>query len=336
MKSLKRAIALAAGCILLFSTAGASEYETYLADGTVPSLKEHYADRMEIGISAEAALDADQPAVERITAQCSLLLCGEVTRGKILLDRSSSKKKKDPEHARLRIGEAADALNFAAENGMHVRAASVIQPGNTPEWFFNEDWADTNKANKADRDTMIRRVENAVRDQIVLFNEKYPGLVTAWEVIRGNPGQEGDPFPESVGEDYPAIAFEAAREAAQEGQKLLWAMQELPGDDTMALLNDLHGRGILDGVVLECGITMAEADLQMLEETLRSLSEAGLEIHLSGLEIANTDRTAAGQIRLAVRYRQFFALAERYGVKDVSLPALQDAEDREKTPRPVW
>ena len=49
-KRMKRLAALAAGCAILFSAAGASDYEAWLADGTVPSLKERYAGILEIGI----------------------------------------------------------------------------------------------------------------------------------------------------------------------------------------------------------------------------------------------------------------------------------------------
>ncbi len=329
-KRMKRLTALAAGCAILFSAAGASDYEAWLADGTVPSLKERYAGIMDIGIPAEAVLDADPAAAERIVNQCSLLVCEEAVRGKKLLDRSASKRKKDPEHARLNPGNAAEALNFARDRGMKVRCATVVQPENSPGWFFNENWAESGSARQTDRETMIRRMENALRDQIAWTNEKYPGLVTSWEVVRGGQDPEQDPYRETIGEDYPALAFAAARRSAAENQTLVWSLTEIPDGETLGQLRELHRQGLLDGVSLECSLTMEEEELSALPEIMREITETGLEIHLSGLEILNTDRTAAGQMRLASRYRGIFAAAEEIRAGSVSLPALQDAADRGK------
>ena len=333
-KRMKKTAALAACCVILFSAAAASDYEAYLADGTAPSLKERYAGVMDIGIPAETVLKGDSAEAEQAVKQCGLLICEEPARGKNLLDRAGSKKKKDPEHARLILGKAAETLDFARDHGMKVRSATVVQPENTPEWFFNENWADAGKTAKTDRETMIRRMENAVRDQIALMNEKYPGLVTAWEVVRGGQRPEQDPYRETIGGDYIALAFAAARDSAAEGQKLIWALTETPDEETFGMLRDLSERGLLDGVALECSLTMEEQELPRLRETLERIAGFGLEIHLSGIEILNTDRTAVGQMRLASRYRGLFAMAEELGAGSVSLPALQDAADRTKETPP--
>ena len=326
-----RLAALVMACIIPFAAAGASEYETYLQEGTASSLQERYAGVFEIGIAETAVLNADKTAAETAAAQCGILVCEETMRGKILLDRGRSRKGKDPGHARLTIGKASEALAFAAENGMKVRAATILQAENIPKWFFNENWADTAKAQKADRGTILHRTENAVRDQIEQINGKYPGMVAAWEVVRSGPDPEGDLFLQTIGEEYIPAAFRAARESAAEGQKLLWALAGAPDEQTFRILEDLRTRGLLDGIVLECGITMEETELQSLEQTLEAADRAGLEIHLSGLEIAGADRTAVGQIRLATRYKAVFVLAEKYHVRSVSLPALQDIAGRDGT-----
>ena len=311
-----------------------SLYETYLTEGTAPFLKDYYHGRLEIGIPAEAAFDSGNQEDRRIQDHFGLMICEGPARGKILLDRGSSKKRKDPEHARLKIGEADAVLQYAESNGMKVRAATVIQTGNTPDWFFNEDWADSKNARKTERETMISRMENAIRDQIELFNEKYPALVAEWEIISTAEG-ETDLYQETIGEDYPAFAFQTARETAAKDQKLLWATDVLPDEEMLSEAKKLREQGILDGIVLKCSMTTAESDLQGLEKTINRLAEEGLEIHLSGLGIANTDRSASGQIRLAIAYKRVFTMAEKHGVKSVSLAELQDApgQDRKTPPR---
>ena len=332
-RTLKR-IAAAAACLALVHVLPASAdetfYETYLTGGDVPSLKEHYAGRLKIGISAEYALSADLRETGQILKHCGLLVCEETVRGKNLLSRGSSKKERNNEHARLRIGNAAAALNYALENEMEVRSATIIQPGDTPEWFFNEEWADAGNIKRAAGETVLRRTENAVRDQISLFNESYPGLITEWEVVRSCRPAEEDLFRETIGENYIYYAFRAARDAAREEQKLLWYLADIPDQQTLQQLQELRSQGILDGVVLMCSITMDGDKAELLGRALKEIADFGLEIHLDGLEIANTDRTAAGEIRLAVRYKNLFAMAEKLGIRSVTFPALQDSAEQGK------
>ena len=287
-----RFAALVTACIIPFTAAGASQYETYLTDGTAPSLREIYGAAMDIGIPETAVLGKNPASAEMAAEQCSMLICEETMCCKKLLDRGSSKKRKDEEHARLTIGKASEALDFAAGNGMKVRAATIVQAESVPIWFFNEGWADSSRAQRTDGQTAARRMENAIRDQIGQINGKYPGLVTAWEVIRGGQDPESNLFRQVIGEGYTFLAFRAARESAAEDQKLLWALTDEPDEEMFRLLTELHEQGLLDGIVLECSMTMDEAELQRIETILTTAGEAGIEVHLSGLEIANTDRTA--------------------------------------------
>ena len=326
-----RMAALMTGFALLLSSAYADRYGPYLQAGEQPpALKEMYAGVMDIGLPAETLTAAEAAAVRRATEQCSLLHCEEIMQGKNLLDRSGSKRKKDSEHAKLTIGKAKGVLEFAAENDMKVRAATVIQPEDTPEWFFNDEWTDSGSSRKTDRETMIRRLEHAVIDQIEQINGTYPGLVSEWEVIRGGTKQEADPYRRIIGDDYPAIALSAAREAAEKGQKLLWALTGAPDDSMLEAAKRLHARGLLDGVVLECSLNMAETEWKQFEKVLEGFAETEMEVHLTNLEIADTDRTAAGQIRLAARYKNIFAVAVRLGIRSISFPALQDEAGRKK------
>lgn len=327
-KPIRQIAAIIIGMTMIPSATWAAGYEDYLADGTVLSLKEQYTGRMEIGIPSEILINGEAEAAEEITAQCGLMICEELMRGKNVLDRGSSKKRNNPEQARLKIGQAAEALETAQTLGMTVRAATMIQPEDTPEWFFKEGWASTSKASRVDRETGLRRTENAVRDQITQVNERYPGLIEAWEVIRGGQQTEGNLFREIIGNDYAARVFRTAREAAAENQQLLWALTEFPDDEMIAQIRGIREQGWLDGVVLECRLTMESAGMERLEKTLQALAGAGLEIHLSGLEITGTDRTAAGEMRLASRYKTLFALAGEYHVKSISFPALRDGPNR--------
>ena len=334
VKKLLQATSLAVSLALLVSTGGAESYRDYLDGGKQASLREVYTGRMDIGIPMEELEAADPAVSERIRQQCGLLICRDSTNGKEMLDRGASKKQKDPGHARVKTGKALDKLVSAAQQGMKIRAATLIQADNTPEWFFHEDWSSTGNAKDVDRETMICRMENAVKDQIRKLNEKAPDAIAEWEVVIAGKRDETDPYRTIIGDSYIEMAFRAAREAAEENQKLLWAFQEMPDENTVQRIRELREGGLLDGVSIVCSWDLAGTDWEAEEAVLRNLADTGTDIHLSDLEIGNTDRTAAGQMRLAARYKKIFALAEEIGVRSISLKALQDATGREKATPP--
>lgn len=329
----RRIAAFMTGAALLVSGAGAAGYESYLATGETPSLKKQYEGRLEIGVAAEVITEAEADVAAEISEQCSLLVCRKESRGKELLDRGSSIKKKDPEQVRMKTGKAADILAFAAQNHMKVRMATVIRADDTPEWFFHEKWSDTGSAKNVSSEVLTARVENAVRDQISRMNEQYPGVIGEWEVVTAGKDEENNLYREIIGNEYVQTAFRAARETAEGTQKLLWALREFPDDETLGEICRLHEDGLLDGVSIECRLSLTETDWEKTEASLRALAETGAEIHLTGLEIGGADRTAIGQMRLAVRYKKLFAAAEENSVKSISMRALRDTSDRkEDTP----
>ena len=339
MNRIRRAAALAACIALMVSNACAGGLETFLKDTAEPSLKERYAGTLEIGVPVAEVLDGEKKDAELAVRQCSLLDCEDRTGGDAMLDRSASKKGRNPEQAKVKTGKAAEALQFALDNGMKVRAGTVVQGPDTPQWFFAEEWS-ANKAETVDRDLMIQRMKNALRDQITLLNGKYPGLIAEWTVVRLPAAPEEDPFLSVIGEDYVRIALETAAEYRAEGQKLLVSLPGLPGESGLERLRELKEAGLADGVVLSCSLGAEESALQELEAALEAVANLGLEIRLSGLEIESADRTAAGQVRLASAYKTVFALAENpdtpagRAVQGISFPALRDREDRKEKNTP--
>ena len=337
----KRKIAAALSALMLFPSAvSAGAYETYLSEGTVPSLKEAYAGKMDIGVPAECVLDASEERIRLVTEQCSMLVCDTQTRGKNMLDRGRSKKDKNPERVKVIAGKAAKALSFAEQYGMKARAATIVGADDIPEWFFTEDYAARSGAKLTDRETMLIRTENAIHDQMDLLNGQYPNVITEWTVIHGNLHAENDLFRTTIGEDYIPEVFAFARKYAAEGQKLFWHLPSFPDQEETDLLQELYEQGLADGVIFECSLTADTAEIHSMEEALQEIAVIGLEIRLSGLEIADTDRTAAGQIRLASRWKAVFAMAERLetkngrAVRGISFAAIQDEGNRKEKGMP--
>ena len=334
-KKTGKLIACLTGIIFGLSAACADGYEGYLETGEIPSLQGSYEGRLTIGTAADGIVAMEATAAEQIAQQCGILVCREESRGKELLDRSTSVKKKDPEHAWMKTGKTAEVLEFAAQHNLKIRMATVIRAGDTPEWFFHEKWSSMGNAANVSSEVLTARMNHAIRDQIEKMNALYPGVISEWEIVTAGKQGEEDPFSGIIGKEYVKEAFTTARETAADGQKLLWVLQDLPDSEMMDRIRALREENLLDGVEIECSLSLTKTDWEGMEVLLRNLAETGVDIHLSRLEIGDAERTASGQMRLAARYKSLFALAEEMdAVKSISLKALQDAADREKNTPP--
>lgn len=336
MKYMKRIAALAAGMMMLLPGAEAADFEAFLREGTVPSLKEHYAGRLTIGIPAEELLEGDEAFVRLAATQCNMLDCEKQTGGAEMIDRGTSKKSKDPDRAKVMLMEAKTAMTAAADHQMTARAATVVNPERIPRWFFTENWAMVPKGALVDRETGRNRMKHAIEDQMEKLNEAFPGVITEWTVVRRKNGSEEDLFLEVMGEEYIREAFETARLHCAENQKLFYGCDEIPdGKETDRILK-LHEDGLADGIILDCRFNADAAEIDEAERALRVFAESGLEIRLSNLEISETDRTAEGQMKLASLYKAAFGISEHLtlngesAVKGIALAGLQDRDGRKE------
>ena len=304
-------------------------YEAYLAGGEVPSLAQRYEGIFRVGVATSPEVLRDKKAAEIIAEHFNSLTCENQMKADFVLDRSATKLRKDPLRAALNFGKAAPVLTFAQEHGMKVRAHTLVWYSQTPRWFFAENWSDLPTAPLVDRDTMIQRMENYIRDEMTYINEKYPGLVYAWDVVNEaiDPGM-GHPdgirtqdnlWYDTVGEDYVELAFTFARKYAAEGQKLFYndysCTQLNKSFQLKKLLQTLHDKGLVDGLGMQSHLGIDSPNLMEYENALRGYADIGLTIHVTELDIGMADDSALGRMRLGYRYRSLFAMFERLKTK---------------------
>ena len=331
MKKRIAAWILALGFIFCFTASGRageqtlSAYEQYLQDGSFPSLKEHYQDTFLVGTAVPAELMSNQEAKTLITAQFSSLTCENEMKPDFTLSHPDTLRNKDPEHAAIFPSKCKKTLSFAQENGIKVRAHTLIWHSQTPRWFFTKDWDSSERAELADRETMIRRMENYIHDMMEWVNEKYPGVVYAWDVVNeaiepGNGHPEGlrtenNLWYETVGDDWVELAFEFARKYAAPDQKLFYndygCTDDIKFGRIRPLLKKLKEAGTIDGMGLQFHIGMDSPEISRMENIISNYAHLGLTIHITEMDIGTEDGSALGQMRLAVRYRNIFALLQR-------------------------
>ena len=348
MRRIKRSAALLLLCALalggLPSARAESGYQAYLAGGEALSLSERYAGFFSIGAAPPSELLSSEEAKARFAAQFSVLSCESALSAETVLDRSSSKRSKSETAAKLSFAKAAPLLAFAKENGLRVEARALLSPGRTPRWFFAQGFADRANAPLADRDTMLKRLEAYIRDEMAYVNETYPGVVSVWNVVSGAfSDAETDLFRQTVGDDYVETVYAFARKYAAEGQDLT-CREAAPPDperaDALArLAASLHSRDVLDGMETSYTVNGDEGSLAALESALSLYAACGLSVRVNCLDAELPDGSALEMTRLASRFRAVFSLLERMKTKagidlrsvafsETALSALYDAAGR--------
>ena len=337
-------IVLLGGAKIAAGEKNATAYEAYLAGGEAPSLAKRYEGIFTVGAAVSPTVLKDERAAALVAGHFNSLTCENQMTAEAVLDRSASIRSKDNTRAKLNFSNPGPALSFAQAHGMQVRAHTLVWHNQTPRWFFAENWSNMPSAPLVDRDTMLLRLENYIRDEMTYVNGKYPGVVCAWDVVNeaidpgtGHPSgirTDENLWYEVIGEDYVEWAFTFARKYAEPDQKLFYSDYDCAKaektEPLYALLKTLREKGLLDGLGMQSHVGLDSPALTEYETALTRYASLGLTIHVTELDIASADGTALGQMLLACRYRELFALLERlktesgYDIGNVTVWGLKD------------
>lgn len=179
----------------------------------------------------------------------------------------------------LRFDRFKSELDFARDNGMTVRGHTLVWHSQTPNWIFYKDYKVGGEL--ADRELMLKRMENYIKSVMEWTNENYPGLISAWDVVNEAAADDGGMreslWYETIGDDYIAKAFEFARKYAPEGTKLFYndynSYMAGKQKDILAFLKPIAEAGNIDGMGMQTHInTGTSPALYMiaLKNTMRS------------------------------------------------------------------
>ncbi|MCR5768966.1 MAG: endo-1,4-beta-xylanase [Lachnospiraceae bacterium] len=214
----------------------------------------------------------------------------------------------------LTFDNAIPYLEFAKANGIPMRGHTLVWHNQTPNWFFHKGYSETNGL--ADKETMFARLENYIKGVLGFVNEKYPGVIYAWDVVN-EAIDEGD-FRQSTwykicGEEFIFKAFEYARKYAAPGVALFYndyeTMQVWKRDLIISrILKPLIERGTIDGMGMQSHLLMDHPDFDEYRTALEMYGALGLEIQVTELDMHNADPSDESMHALAERYRKFFEI----------------------------
>lgn len=218
---------------------------------------------------------------------------------------------------RMNYKEADKIMDFAKENDIKMRGHTLVWREHMADWFFREGYeAD---GNYVSREVMLERLESYIKQVLTHFQEKYPGVIYAWDVVNEAIAAdwssriiEGDSivmndddlFYCHIGTDYVQKAFEYANKYADKDVKLFY--NDYGGDHPYrrkAIINLVKivnaKEKLIDGIgyqgyndydvsVLQ---SYPDKDNSSVVDALSDFYELGLEIHITEFTISNEDES---------------------------------------------
>lgn len=287
----------------------------------LPQLKEVYKKDFTVGIGITKGdiLSKEYSAI--ITQQFNSITAGNEMKPDYILDyeKSISDSRYDLEPA-VKFNQVDDILEFAQKNNLIVRGHTLVWHSQTPTWFFKEGYSKDKDAPFVSKQVMLKRMESYIKQVIEYTNEKYPGIVYAWDVVNeaietGHGHNKGYRTEDSlwyqvIGEEYIEKAFEFARKYADKDVKLFYNDYNtyLPAR-RIAITNlakELKEKQLIDGIGMQSHIHLDSPSVLDYKETICRFGELGLEIHITELDMNTKNNDEKTMEKQAQRYKIIF------------------------------
>lgn len=302
-----------------------------------------YENNFKIGVALPNIVVSNKRFKDNILNDYNSITCENEMKPDAILDQSGSQKGladgSTYTHAAVKFNNCSAAVKFAVENGMQIRLHTLVWHSQTPRWFFTEDY--TYHGELVSREVMLQRMENYIADVLTYFDENYPGLIYAVDVVneafdRGNGDADGvrmkdNCWYDTVGADYYYQAFVFARKYAPEYMKLFYndygCMDKT--DLIMDRLAQAKEEGWIDGIGMQSHLSTSDRIEGKFLLAVRWFCEAGYEVQITELDMGVTGKTDAAFAAQARKYKVLFSglkkLQEKgYPITSVTLWGLND------------
>lgn len=312
-----------------------AEQLTFVDTSCYPSLKELYKDDFLFGIATTDDMIDVEEYRDLMSRQFSSMTLGNSFKPDSLLDRNETLSDLDKylECPAIKFDNVKKELDFAVQCGMTVRGHTLVWHSQTPGWIFYKDYDPDGEL--ADRELMLKRMENYIKTVVTWADENYPGLVSCWDVVNeaadDGGGMRKSLWYQTIGEDYVQRAFEYARKYAPEGTKLFYndynSYQPKKQNDIIKIITPIIADGNIDGMGMQSHIN-TDISTAIYMAALKRYSDMGLEIHVTELDIGvkRSDGWRDVQGEYFRKYMTELLKAERNGanVTSVTIWGLTD------------
>ncbi len=318
-----------------------------------PGLRELYEDTFPIGVAIpDTVLKNIDKYDEVIVNNFNQITCENETKPDYLLDKAASKADLENTylHAAVKFDTCAPAIEYALEHNMQLRLHTLVWHSQTPNWFFTEDYTDNGKL--VSREVMLARMENYIADVLGYFNENYPGLVYAVDVVNeafdeGDGDSDGirmknNKWYDTVGPDYYYQAFAFARKYAAEDMTLYYndygCMYKT--DLILKRLEQAKTEGLIDGIGMQAHLSTDDKIQYKFILAMKQFCKAGYAVQVTELDIGVKEDSDSAYMSQARKYKAVFKhmkelKEEGYPINGITIWGLSDNLSWRKEENPL-
>ncbi|MBP5654906.1 MAG: endo-1,4-beta-xylanase [Clostridiales bacterium] len=260
------------------------------------SLKEVYKDYFKMGAAVPATVmtNTNEEFRKLVIQEFNSVTCENDLKPENVLDTEANLA--DPakynECPAIHFDAAKPTLDFCKENGIQMRGHTLVWHSQTPSWFFYKNY-DVN-GELADRELMLKRMENYI-DQVTNWcEENYPGVIYAWDVVNeaagDNGGMRDSYWTQIIGEDFVEKAFEFARKHAPKNVELFYNdyNEYQPAKQTVIIdmLKPIAKAGNIDGMGMQSHIGAGLMPETYVNSMNTYAKELGVKIHITEMDVS--------------------------------------------------
>jgi len=281
-------------------------------------LKDEFAAYFRVGNIFNSGTISNQAIKNMIIKDHNAIECENETKPDATLVRTNS----TDTDIKVSLSRCAAILDFCVQNNLAFRGHTLVWHGQTPPWFFNQNFADN--GSKVDKSTMSKRMKSYITNMFKAYHDQYPSLnLYAYdvcnEVIEGSNGiRSNSPWVGVYGNNsFVEEAFTYAREASNiyaPGCKLFYNdYNEFDGNKKNLIKNTilipLHNKGLLDGMGMQTHLNSAASgawgDTNSYLAAMDDYLKLGIEVQVTEMDIAREGNTYS-EDQQAAKYKAIF------------------------------
>ncbi|MBE5816089.1 MAG: hypothetical protein E7320_12990 [Clostridiales bacterium] len=313
--------------------------EETLAALALPTLKEAYADKFDVGCAVNGWDAVNAKKMTIYAHQFNIFTHENDLKPDSVLDVTASRKlvtdSGDQTSVAISLSKGASLIKYCQANNIKLHGHVLVWHNQTPEAFFHEDY---NPAKPyLSRETMLGRLENYIKTVLTTIQTEYPGVVVSWDVVNeavadGSANLRQSNWTKVVGEDFVNQAFKFARKYADPGVQLYYNDYSTPYEPKLTgicnLLDSLIADGTIDGYGFQCHYQLGSPSYTQLRAAFQRIAEKGIKLRVSELDITIADTSEATLLRQAERYQRLFDIFDDYADQMEAVQVWGVTDDR--------
>jgi GH35 family endo-1,4-beta-xylanase len=278
---------------------------------------------------------------QEILGNYTRITCENEMKPDALLDRNASQEGLPQTYLAPAVSfeRCMPAIEYALANDMEIRFHTLVWHSQTPKWFFTEDYTDGGQL--VSKEVMLARMESYIKTVLTYFDENYPGLIYAVDVVNesfdvGNGDEYGvrmkdNLWYETVGQEYYYHAFVFARKYAPDYMKLFYNDYGCADKVDLILENlaPLKAEGLIDGIGMQSHLSTSDNIQYKFMLAVKEFCNAGYEVQATELDIGVKEQTENAFKTQGRKYRVFFEQMKKlqeegYPITGITLWGISD------------